>query len=195
MRGDTDQQRRRGASEAALDAGEKSVIHAKHGPQRRQAVAALGPEVAKLKRLCLHDTVSTAHRHNSSTAFIDALMAFDPFELRRMRQAAGISLPELARILDIDHGYLSRLERGQGRANAPLAAAWAEACGHRMVFVPAAEAGISERMLDLSLTDRSVVERVAGVLPALEPAHRATLLQLLDLWEQAVATGAHHNEG
>jgi transcriptional regulator with XRE-family HTH domain len=43
---------------------------------------------------------------------LPALSEFDPIYLREWRKAKGLTLIELARLAGIDHGNLSRLERG-----------------------------------------------------------------------------------
>lgn len=51
---------------------------------------------------------------SSSTRFSDfpALPKFNPIHLREWRKAKGLTLIELAQLADLDHGNLSKLERG-----------------------------------------------------------------------------------
>lgn len=102
-----------------------------------------------------------------------------------MRQSAGKTLPELALALNYDKGNLSRMERGLARCPAPLAAAWAEACGFHLQFVADVDAEEERLLRHLDLTDRRIIGRIASVLPRLDPIHRATLLHLIELWERA----------
>lgn len=50
----------------------------------------------------------------ASSPFLEApaLPEFDPIYLREWRKAKGLTLTELGRLAGIDHGNLSRLERG-----------------------------------------------------------------------------------
>lgn len=104
-----------------------------------------------------------------------------------MRHAAGLTLAELGSQLERDHTYLNKLERGKQRCPAPLAWAWAEACGFRATFSPVGRAVLEEAVAGLTVSERELVTRLSQVLPTLAPEHRATLVHLVDLWERAAA--------
>jgi ribosome-binding protein aMBF1 (putative translation factor) len=62
-----------------------------------------------------------------------ALMAFLK-RMRELREAAGLSLADVAERTGMDKGFVSRLETGQGNPTVDTLARYAAALGKRVVF-------------------------------------------------------------
>jgi transcriptional regulator with XRE-family HTH domain len=69
-----------------------------------------------------------------------ALMAFLK-RLRELREAAGLSLADVAERTGMDKGFVSRLETGQGNPTVDTLARYAAALGKRVVFGVEDESG------------------------------------------------------
>jgi len=63
--------------------------------------------------------------------------------LRELREAAGLSLADVAGRTGMDKGYVSRLETGRGNPTVGTLARYAQALGVRVVFGVEGEGGPS----------------------------------------------------
>lgn len=110
-------------------------------------------------------------------------------DLRRMRKAAGYNQGELAKIIGISAPFVSHIEIGTRRITLELLNAWCAACDRSLSALGTGQADARAAVDLLDEVDSSLVARISTVLPMLEPAHRATLINMLELWENWVASG------
>ena len=109
-------------------------------------------------------------------------------DLRRMRKAAGLTQEELAGIVGISAPYVSHIEVGTRRITLELLNAWCAACDRSLSALGVGHAEAREAVDRLDEVDAGLIARLCRALPYLEPAHRVTLVGLLEIWERWLST-------
>ena len=106
-------------------------------------------------------------------------------DLKQIRKKAGLTLEKLGSELDYSYSTMSRMERGKDSINLDVAQAWAELCGYKITLSGREHGEASALIAHLDSDDAVLLGRIAAVMPDLAPAHRATLVALLEMWEKA----------
>jgi len=104
-------------------------------------------------------------------------------QLRRAREAAGLSRAELARRLGISDVQVGRIETGSRGTTIELAHRWLTACGFAVESVsvgePEAAALVAEAIATLDEADLQAVGRVIRAWKMLPDSIRGAILQLI----------------
>lgn len=105
--------------------------------------------------------------------------------LRQERHAQDLTLKDLSKLSGISTSMISAVERGERNVTMQTLLALSEAL--KVHFSLEIEGNLHPQ-------DEHTLERLRRLLPGLDPAHRATLLLLLDGWEKSKSLGDNCQE-